>query len=103
MLNMNLINSNLIPKLSQLKVISEEYEFFNKKVKLFLSKDYQNKKKNKLDFSGIDEKSDLLKLSIINKVNNAVSCSHPNLKLKFGPYISSLYQDPIKINLKIYL
>ena len=96
---MNLINDNdLIPKFSQLKGIKEGYEFFNKTLKLFLPKDNQAKEISQIDFSGINENSDLLKLPIISIVNNAVTCSYPNLKLKFGPYIASLYQEPIRIN-----
>ena len=59
----------------------------------------QEKSSNKIvNFSEINEQSDLLKLPIISIVNNNVTCSYPNLKLNFGPYISSLYSEPIMIN-----
>ena len=93
----NLINGkNIFSKLNKLKGIKEGYEFFYKKLELFLP---QDKPSNKVvNFSELNEKSDLLKLPIISIVNNMVSCSYPNLKLNFGPCISSLYQEPIKIN-----
>ena len=59
----------------------------------------QENPSNKIvNFSEINEKSNLLKLPIISIVNNVVSCYYPNLKLNFGPYISSLYSEPIIIN-----
>ena len=51
-----------------------------------------------MNFIEINEKSNLLKLPIISIDNNFFSCSYPNLKLNFGPYISSLYSEPIIIN-----
>ena len=87
---------NLFKKVEKLKSIKKGYEFFYKKLSLFLP---ENQPSNKhVNFSDLDEKSDLLKLPIISIVNNVVTCSYPNLKLNFGPYISSLYQEPIKIN-----
>ena len=41
----------------------------------------------------------MLKIPFISIVNNAVTCSYPNLKLSFGPHVDSLYKEPIKINL----
>ena len=59
----------------------------------------EDKPSNKIvNFNELNVNSDLLKLPIISIVNNAVSCSYPNLKLNFGPYISSLYHEPIIIN-----
>ena len=51
----------------------------------------ENPSNNIVNFSEINEKSDLLKLPIISNVNNVVSCSYPNLKLNFAPY--SLYSN----------
>ena len=87
---------NLFQKINKLKTIKEGYKFFDKKLDLFLP---QDKPSNKIiNFNTINEKSDLLKLPIISIINNSVSCSYQNLKLNFGPYISSIYQEPIKIN-----
>jgi len=94
---LNLINSkNLIIKVNKLKTIKDDYEFFNKNLRLFLPEEKPSNKT--VDFSKLNEKSDLLKLPIISIVNNVVTCSYPNLKLSFGPYIASLYKEPIKIN-----
>lgn len=90
---LNLINSkNLIVKVNKLKKIKDDYEFFYKNLRLFLPEETPPNKK--VDFST----SDLLKLPIISLVNNVVTCSYPNLKLSFGPYMPSLYKEPIKIN-----
>jgi MoxR-like ATPase len=92
-----LINSkNLILKVNKLKTIKDDYEFFHKNLRLFLPEEIPSNKT--VDFSELNEKSDLLKLPIISIVNNVVTCSYPNLKLSFGPYIASLYKEPIKIN-----
>ena len=94
---LNLIDGKkLISKVNKLKGIKKGYEFFNKKLNLYLPEDKPSNKK--VNFSELNVKSDLLKLPIISIVNNAVSCSYPNLKLNFGPYIYSLYQEPIQIN-----
>ena len=89
-------SKNLIAKINKLNSIKDDYDFFNKKIRLFLPEDKQSNKS--VDFSQLNENSDLLKLPIISIVNNTVTCSYPSLKLNFGPYISSLYKDPIKIN-----
>ena len=94
---LNLINSkNLMVKVNKLKTIKDDYEFFYKKLRLFLPEEKPSNKK--VDFSELNEKSDLLKLPIISIVNNVVTCSYPSLNLSFGPYVSSLYKEPIKIN-----
>ena len=93
----NLIEEKgLITKVNKLNSIKDDYEFFKKKLNLFLPK--ENPSNKIVNFSEINEKSDLLKLPIISIVNNNVTCSYPNLKLNFGPYISSLYSEPIMIN-----
>ena len=93
----NLINSkSLKEKVNKINNISENYELFNKKLKIFIPEEKPSNKT--IDFSDLNEKSDLLKLPIISIVNNSVICSCSNLKLNFGPFISSLYSNPIKIN-----
>ena len=92
---LNLINSKNL-KVNKLKTIKDDYEFFNKNLRLFLPEEKPSNKT--VDFSKLNEKSDLLKLPIISIVNNVVTCSYLNLKLSFGPYIASLYKEPIKIN-----
>ena len=71
---LNLIDGkSLITKVNKLKGIKKGYEFFNKKLNLFLPED---KPSNKIvNFNELNVNSDLLKLPIISIVNNAVSCS----------------------------
>ena len=92
-----LINSKqLISKINKINEIKDEYEFFRRKIRLFLPKEKISDKR--VDFSSLDEKSDLLKLPIISSINNSITCSYPNLRLNFGPYVSSFYSEPIIIN-----
>lgn len=93
---LNLINSkNLIVKVNKLKTVKDDYEFFYKNSRLFLPEEKPLNKK--VDFSKLNENSDLLKLPIISIVNNDDTYSFPYLKLNFRLYEASLYKEQIKI------
>ena len=94
-----LTNNNIFKKAYNLKIVLESTNilipnYFH----LYIPDKYIQNINKTINLNDLNINSDLLKLPIISKDNNILSCTYETIEEKFPPFITSLYQDPIKIN-----